>query len=256
MKKFCFTVDDNIRFLKELCEADAQSLFDHPYTEMLFRLHEKFNLKIQLNLFYRTEGFDLSEMTDRFANEWRENSGWLKLSFHSDCENVCPYESSDYEEVFEDCRAVNSEVMRFASSDSLARTTTVHYCQTTEEGVHAVADNGVMGLLGLFGNSENPHTSYSLGEKLAQRIRGGEIVSTDGMAYAAIDAVINNIEMKNIVPTLSAFLARDSIRVMIHEQYFYEDYKSYQPDFEEKLARVFSWMRDNGFESCFFEEII
>ena len=30
-KTFIFTVDDNVRFLKELNSADYQSLFEHPF---------------------------------------------------------------------------------------------------------------------------------------------------------------------------------------------------------------------------------
>ena len=51
MKTFCFTIDDNIRFLKELTAQKPGSMFDHPYLAMLRRLHERFDLKIQLNLF-------------------------------------------------------------------------------------------------------------------------------------------------------------------------------------------------------------
>ena len=44
--KFCFTVDDNIRFLKEITENRYQSIFDHPYLAMYRRLHEEFDLKV------------------------------------------------------------------------------------------------------------------------------------------------------------------------------------------------------------------
>ena len=54
MKTFCFTVDDN--FLKELTEGNYNSIFDHPYLALYRRLHERYGLKVQLNLFYRTEG--------------------------------------------------------------------------------------------------------------------------------------------------------------------------------------------------------
>jgi hypothetical protein len=43
---------------------------------------------------------------------------------------------------------------------------------------------------------------------------------------------------------------------MIHEQYFYPDYKRYQPDFEEKLEKTFEKLTDNGYESVFFEETL
>lgn len=254
MKTFCFTIDDNIRFLKELSEEKPNSLFDHPYPAMLRRLHEKFGIKIQLNLFYRMDGFDLSQATDCYKSEWQENADWLKLSFHSDRENSFPYQNSGYDEVFHDCRAVHNEILRFAVPASLAETTTVHYCQTTPEGTRALADNGVKGLLGLFGTQEKPSTSYSLDERKASEIRNGKILTLDGMAYAAIDMVINSVKLDAITPTLTPLLSRETLRVMIHEQYFYQDYKAYQPDFEEKLITVFSLLAQNNYQSRFFEE--
>lgn len=256
MKRFCFTIDDNIRFMKEIMAEDMPSIFAHPYMAMLRRLHEKFDLKIQLNLFYRMEGFDLSQMSDGYSDEWESVADWLKLSFHSDRENVCPYENSLYEEVFSDCRAVNQQILRFAGRKSLAKTTTVHYCQTTEEGLRALSDNDVQGLLGLFGNVETPRTSYSLCEDKASAIRGGQVVVSERIAFASIDMIINSVKLEDILPKLADLFSRESIRVMIHEQYFYEDYPRYQPDFEEKLVLVFSMLREQGYQSCFFEEII
>ena len=256
MKKFCFTVDDNIRFLKESCERGYGSIFHHPYAALLRRLHERFDLKIQLNLFYRMEGFDLSMMTDRYANEWESCSDWLKLSFHSDLENVRPYLNSDYSEVYGHCKAVQDEILRFASLKSLGETTTVHYCQTTEAGVKALKDNGVKGLLGLFGTDDRPGTSYSLDTETAKAIRNGATVSRDGISFAALDMVINNFKIEDILPALTVLLQRNELHVMIHEQYFYPDYKAYQPDFEEKLILVFDTLRKNGYESRFFDEMI
>ena len=256
MKQFCFTIDDNIRFLKELSRQGMGSLFEHPYLAMLGRLHQRFGLKVQLNLFYRTEGFDLSQVNERYRKEWEAHADWLKLSFHSEWENVRPYAKSGYDAVFQDCSAVHQQILRFASSASLGETTTVHYCQTTSEGVKALADNGVKGLLGLFGTTENPGTSYSLGPAEASRIRAGETLLVNGMAFAAIDMVINSVKLEQIVPRLTALLSRGAIHVMIHEQYFYEDYRAYQPDFEEKLITVFELLCDNGYQSSFFEKMI
>ena len=45
-------------------------------------------------------------------------------------------------------------------------------------------------------------------------------------------------------------------KVMIHEQYFYKDYLAYQPEFEEKLRSTFSFFRDNGYQSSFYENLI
>lgn len=255
-KTFCFTVDDNIRFLKEITERRYHSLFDHPYLAMYKRLHEAFDLRVQLNLFYRMDGFSLSQMSPAYASEWQENADWLKLSFHSDFENEKPYEFSGYDEVWQDTENIHSQILRFASPASLAKTTTVHYCLATPEGLNALSDQGVLGLLGLFGTREQPRTSYGIGENSAQTIRDGEIVAIDGTSYASIDIVLNNFSKEDILCKLSHLMDRSCIRVMIHEQYFYADYRSYQPDFEEKLKSAFAFLKEHGYRSCFFEELI
>lgn len=256
IKNFCFTVDDNIRFLKEITEKCCDSIFDHPYLAMYRRLHSEFGLKVQLNLFYRMEGFELSQMSDRYCSEWEENSDWLKLSFHSDMENVRPYESSDYGEVYEDCNRVHRQIERFASPRSLASTTTIHYCLLTSGGLEAMEKNRVSGLLGLFGVEKSPRTSYGIEESEARRIREGETIKLGGISFASIDIILNKLSTDDIPRELERLMCRDTVRVMIHEQYFYEDYVKYQPEFEEKLKLAFAFLLEHGYQSRFFEDLI
>ena len=246
-------MDDNIRFLKELTENNYNSIFEHPYLAMYNRLHEEFGLKVQLNLFYRMEGFDLSRMSSAYQSEWEENAEWLKFSFHSDVENVKPYEVSGYEEVYHDCKKVNDEIVRFASSHTLAKTTTVHYCLATKDGLKALADNNVIGLLGLF---EENQTSYGICEDEAKKLRAGKIVKLNTISYGAIDIVLNKFSKEDNLIKLQNLMNHNNIKVMIHEQYFYADYGRYQPDFEEKLREVFEFLSKQGYESKFFEELI
>lgn len=253
MKRFCFTVDDNIRFLRDLTRSDYNSLFDHPYLAMYRRLHENYNIKIQLNLFYEMHGFNLSLATDRYRNEWQANADWLRLSFHSKRENVRPYEAASYDEVFADCEAVHREILRFAGSTSLARTTTIHYCRATKEGVRALRDCGVIGLLGLYGSEEAPRSSYDVNKADGDRIRAGEVLLGNGMAHGSIDLILNRHTKEEALCLLDKLTDRPLVKLMIHEQYFYEDYPRYQPDFEEKLSAAFSLLRKQGFVGTFFE---
>lgn len=231
-------------------------MFDHPYLAMYRRLHKEFDLKIQLNLFYRMENFDLSQVSDAYYEEWKENSDWLKLSFHSDFENVRPYEFSGYDEVYEDCKRVHEQIKRFASDKVLANTTTIHYCLLTEGGLMAMEDNRVFGLLGLFGSNQDPCTSYGIAESEAEKIRNGEILKIGKISFASIDIVLNCLSISEILEKLMHMKQRDCIRVMIHEQYFYEDYSRYQPEFEEKLRSTFSFLCDSGYKSSFYESLI
>lgn len=255
MKKFCFTVDDNIRFLRELTDSDAVSLFDHPYTALLRQLHEQYGLKVQLNLFYQTAGFDLSRMSDRFRAEWAENASWLRLSFHSRMENENPYLNAGYDEVYADCASVQAEILRFAGRENLGRTTTIHYCQVTPEGLQALRDLGVQGLLGLYGRDDAPGSSYSLAAEDCARLRKGEILHRNGLAFHALELVMNNYDQDGLLRKLQQLSCRDRLHVMIHEQYFYPDYPAYQPDFAEKLDAAFRFLQDSGYESCFAEAL-
>ena len=256
MKCFCFTVDDNIRFLKELSENRYGSMFEHPYLALYKRLHKKYGLCVQLNLFYECDGFDLSRMSERYRREWEENADWLKLSFHSKLENERPYEYSDYDEVYRDCSEVEREILRFAGESSLARTTTLHYCLATHEGLHALRDCGVRGLLGLYGTAKSPRTSYQTSTLCAGLLRRGEVLHDGDIAYAAIDIVLNCFGREQILEQLLALKERNTVKVMIHEQYFYKDYFNYQPDFEQKLDAAFAFLIENGFSSCFYENVI
>ena len=256
-KRFCFTVDDNIRVFKELTKGEYSSIFDHPYLAMYRRLHKKHGLCVQLNLFYEgKEGFTLAEMTDRYCAEFEANADWLKMSFHSRMENVRPYENSGYDEVLFDATAVETEIVRFASKSALAETTTVHFCRLTADGIRAMAERRVRGLLGLYGDKDSPRLSYQTKEMDAPRLREGETVYDGKIAYAGIDIVLNLYETKENLARLAPLCGRDLIKVMIHEQYFYPDYPHYQKDFEEKLDAVFTALTGHGYQSTFFENTL
>ena len=94
-RSFRISSDDNIRFLSELSSGDYASIFDHPYLAVYKKAHDLYGASVHLNLFYAFDDkarscfsgdhgyFDLSMMTDRYKEEFRKNSDWLKLSFHS-----------------------------------------------------------------------------------------------------------------------------------------------------------------------------
>lgn len=256
MKKFIFTVDDNIRCFKEICERGYRSIFEHPYLNMYKILHEKYGAKVQLNLFFECEGFCLRDMTDKYREEWKNNSDWLKMSFHSWHEDVRPYESSGFGEVFFHCHDVNDEIRRFAGEGSLAKTTTIHYCALTENGLDAVSCCGYGGLLGLYGTEDKPKTSYQSTPDEAEKLRCGELVRSGKITYGAIDMVLNLFGKKEILDRLSALSGRETIKIMIHEQYFYKDYERYISEFEEILASSFEFLTNNGYMSEFFERLI
>ena len=255
MKEFCFTIDDNIWCLKELTQGDYESLFLHPYLAVYKRLHEQFGVKVQLNLFYKDKDFNLSQMTSRFRREWEENADWLKLSYHSLNHDVMPYENVSYKAMYDECYKTNREIVRFAGERSLAKSTTIHFCKCSKEGILALQECGYVGLLGLYGTKEELRVSYGLNETECRRLQSGELLKIDGVWHLGIDIVLNRFSTLEILKILDGLKEKAIVSVMIHEQFFYSHYRLYQADFEEKLVKTFEKLLSFGFESRFAEEI-
>ena len=158
--------------------------------------------------------------------------------------------------MYADCSAVNREIVRFAGENSLAKTTTVHYCLATYDGLRAIFDNGYRGLLGLYGTDDSPRSSYQSTVEECVIIRRGESVTSCGIAYAGIDVILNLYEKAEIIERLEKIVGRDVIKIMIHEQYFYPDYERYIPCFEELLSSSFELLTKHGYASDFYERLI
>ncbi|MBR2341425.1 MAG: hypothetical protein IKA72_03360 [Clostridia bacterium] len=257
MKKFfTFTMDDNIQFLEDLTTNCSESIFSHPYTKMLKEFHEIYGIKVQLNLFYENPSFNLSKFPETYKEEWQENSSWLKLSFHSKKESPKPYLNSDYQEVYDDCKQVHDEILRFAGEDSLAKTTTIHFTRLTEGGLVALKNCGVQGLIGQYGTEEKPRSSYQNSLEEDAILRTGEIVESNGISYINLDVILDRFTIPEILEQLSALKDRKTIKILIHEQQFYTHHVKYQPEYKDKLKTAFEFLKNNGYESVYFEELL
>ena len=135
--KYRLSLDDNIWFLKDVSDNADQykSIFENSYLALLKEVHRTYGTKIHINIYYQTEGFNLSQMTTKFRNEWRENAGWLRLSFHAlQNDPDVPYINAGYKQVKTDCDLVKEQIRRFAGDELMGPVTTLHWGEATVEG--------------------------------------------------------------------------------------------------------------------------
>ncbi|MCL2306025.1 MAG: hypothetical protein FWC43_11845, partial [Planctomycetaceae bacterium] len=107
--RYRFTIDDTLFFLREIHRSGYKSLFEDEFLGNLRRLHRKYGMKVALNLFYETSGdkeyltverehFDLSQFSDKYKSQWRDNTDWLRLAFHAKREHPGePYKNASAE---------------------------------------------------------------------------------------------------------------------------------------------------------------
>ncbi len=150
MKKAYFYIDDTIWVLRDITRQKPASLFDNPFMNVLKTAHEKYGLKVQLNLFYRTDSFygydefTLAEVTDAYKSEFEASSEWLRFAFHAKEEFPdYPHINATYEDTKSLFKDIEREVFRFAGEKSFSYTVCPHWLPVSKAAVKALKDCGV-----------------------------------------------------------------------------------------------------------------
>ena len=265
VNKYRFAYNANILVFKDIAKnaEKYKSIFDNPYLGIMKQVHDTYGTKIHLNIFYQTDGFNLSQMPDKFKNEWKSNASWLELSFSALADEPGrPYIKAGYNEVKKDCDLVQGEIRRFAGEEVMSHETTLHYGEATVEGCRALKDSGYKVLAGYFNVDDNKSpVSYYLTIDQRRHIKKRFIWrdNKEGMIFARLSLVVNTVKLEEIVPYLDNVKKTYNpglIDLMIHEHYFQPDYVAYQPDYKEKVFTAVKWAVDNGYKPGFLTECV
>ena len=275
--KYRVSSDDNILFLQDLTKNKDiyKSIFENPYPAVYKKAHDKYGAKVHLNLFYEfiptddfkehTEYFNLSMMTDKFKDEFIANSDWLKLAFHAKTEYPdMPYKNTTFEEITKDCINVCREIIRFAGKECMNDTTTIHWGEVNREGVRALRALGFKSLTGYltFNSDGTPLVAYYLDKEQVKHAdtRDFWYDKSEDMMFARIDIVTNLGTYEWVMNEIRDIVAHPNrggfVSMMIHEQYFYADYKGYLCDFENRVLDVCKYLYENGYKGCHIADAV
>ncbi len=273
------SADDNILFLQDINDNKDiyTSIFDNPYLAIYKEAHDKYGATVQLNIHYERrdnidfskprEYFNLTMMTDKFKEEWRANASWLHLSFHSrDVFPHKPYLNTTMTEVATDAKLLYDEVIRFAGEETLCiENTTIHWAECTPDGMRALRNLGQKGAYGYFNILKSGATSasYFFPPEFVKHLHGRDfwMDTEEDILYGRIDEVLNRYtHAAEVIPVLEKVKENPHIggcmEFMIHEQYFYEDYVNYIPEFKEMVLTACKWSMENGYKGYFMADLM
>lgn len=307
-KQYYFSfIDDVIWVLRDLTRKKPKSLFDNPFFKILKAAHEKYDLKTQLNLFYRTDyyygmdEFNLSDVTDAYKDEFLRNSNWLKFGFHAFQEFPdYPHVNATYDDIYKQFNIIKNEVFRFAGKECFAYGVIPHWLPVSKEGCRALYDCGAKLVSASVGKTkEFDGDMEALPYGHAQRLLNNKKPETKIFTRFTKDVAIENsicgynhfddpalenndkvlgyikdeetgLNFKKLddsfdlnlfnVEELKAELERRKNDTLIcignHEQYFFKDYFSYQPEYEEKIYTMAKTLKEKGRECIFIEDLV
>jgi len=200
MKKTFFYFDDVIWLFRDLTRQKPKSIFDHFYLKTFKEAHEKYGMKVQMNVFYRTDyfygmdEFTLAEMTDYYKEEFKANSHWLKFGFHAKQEFPdYPLVNASYDDVIKDFDEIKREIVRFAGEECFSLAVCSHWRPISKAGCKALADKGIR-LINCTGGDvrEYDGDASSLPYGHAERLLQNKQPETKIFTRISLDSAISN----------------------------------------------------------------
>ena len=190
-EKWChISIDDFIIGFKEISQKQVKSIFDCDSFKILKQLHEVYGTKFSLYCYYSDgDSFDLSNVPSCYANEFQENSDWLKFGFHAYDEN------SDYDligetEAQENYEQFVAEMLRICGNDlnCLTRTVRLSSFKGSEKVINAL-HNSTYGIQVLL-TADDDRGSYALSRE--EELKASTGVKIDGVIYLKTDLRLEN----------------------------------------------------------------
>lgn len=139
-----FSVDDATEILMEISVNDYDSIFESDRMSLFKEMHEKYDLDVTLFLFENLGNYSLNDFPDRYKNEFKDNSDWLKLGWHG-IDDGNPQESGyTGDDFIQSYINTTDEIIRFAGKKSLSKELRIHYWYTDDEAlISYLSKNGV-----------------------------------------------------------------------------------------------------------------
>ena len=194
-RRFGAGIDDHSFVFTELTRQRPKHAFDHFYLAGLKKIHDESGMKVVLNCFYRNDhdkdGFELKEMPDIWKAEFRDNSGWLKFSFHSYSEFPDrPYLESSAEEIGRDYDLIRDEIIRFAGEEAFIPPLTIHWGNIHPAAAAEIIRRGTR----CYNSSFRPKVMG--GPSLADRQKGGNMAQVQQRSLSGEDKAASTEGLK------------------------------------------------------------
>lgn len=255
-----FSVDDSLGIWKQLVSnPNVSSIFDLTYFGALKDIHDATGMCVTLNLFCcdasvgGTPTVTLADIPDRWANEFKANSDWLKFALHSyftDQQYGTPISGHSLSQDFAYC---NNQIKRFTGTEKcISRQIRLGYfnCPSEEEAVSiANVANGVK----IYSTADDTRASnmYLKSEQISE-------INSKGLLYDEKNELIfiksmprldNTTNISSLASTAMGYKSTQKVlELFCHEPSYYT--------YKEQMISLFNSLKNEyGFNFKFLSDL-
>lgn len=241
-KQLHFSFDDTFRVFIFLThhESEVESIFECNILKFMKKLHDTYNAKVTFYCMYTNEIMNLSDMTDKYQQQFIDNSNWMKFNFHcfSSDSNYSDIEKDQFEQ---DYQKVHDELVRIVGRESLSNTVRLHYFAGNRTAINILQQEGY----NVFFCADDNRGSYYLTkdeERFMKQSNRWEDTEN------ACNFLPTHIRLENItaIQNLKEKLDEFSLK---HLVIFTHECQIDKTEIQEMIQMMYAWASEHGYTS-------
>ncbi|TXJ35246.1 radical SAM protein [Brachyspira pilosicoli] len=239
-----FSIDDCIEMFRDITINDYSSLFESKYFSFFKQLNEKYKACISLYIFIEYNNFNICKTTDKFKNEFIENSHWLKIGFHGYNENSNHVHNP--KKAIKDYSIFLKEVYRFAGTyDIIDHIPRLHYYSGDLENLLNLKKikHGIIGALSADDDRLNYYLNKNENIFLNNQFIYKDIVND--LLFVKTTIRVENI--KDLSSVISSINLNENIILFTHER-FLDD-----KNIRSNIIKIYEYALENNYSANFIE---
>lgn len=249
---FSLSFDDVIDIFIDLDENHQyKSIFDNHTLKWFKGLHDKWGCSISCYVFVEKDGFNLMECTNRYKEEFEENSDWLRFGFHAwDAGTIYGCNDRDIGADYQYCVKA---LERIAGKNAIDNVVRLQSFQGDREEISVLSNMEIEPICGLF-TADDWRQSYYLSKYDNNYIYCHDYLIRDDMCFFSTDLRVEFIDDFDIkLQEISTDTWNNQRNIMV---VFTHEWELSNNDILKNTEIICEWARENGYSFRFLEDEI
>lgn len=247
---FNLSFDDTIIIFEDISENDYNSIFDNQTLNWYRQLHRDYGVVISCYVYYEDGEFNLSQVPDKYKDEFVKNSSWLRFGFHT-LNGETNYKKG---KITDDYIKTINQLERIVGKQSIDNVIRLQMFQGSYKEIKELsqlADEPVKGLL----TADDKRQSYYLNKDKSSYIYcHDEYYDTDtDIHFYSTDFRTEDVE--NINSKLRE-LSTDSWNNQTGDLVIFSHEWALSMENKEKIEKMCRYAHKNGYKFVFLEDTI